>query len=265
MKIEYSPPKHKQPVYKTVKGLIRLFVKKTKVITLGPPAESSCLYLSNHANKMGPFFLDMFFPGYCVKWGAHEMLEGYSSRRAYLRDVLYVQKNKVGKRKAAFKSFFEAFFSGFFYRGIKVLPTYPDVRLMRTVKKSVDVLLDDTSLVIFPENSNDGYFDLLSEFLPGFVMVMIAYRNRTGKDIPVRPMYIHCKKRTMVLGEPVYLQEFLDQGMDKREIAEAFRMRVNELYTRIESGEFDGVRHGTVISQTVEMLSHGRTSVASAK
>lgn len=247
MRIEYDLPKKPQPVYKPLRAFLKLFVRKTKVITLGAPAENKCLYLSNHANKTGPFLVDMFFPLYSVKWGAHEMLGNYSSRRAYLRDVLYIQKNKTGRRTAAFKAFFEAFFSGFFYRGIKVLPTYQDVRLMHTVKKSADVLAENIPLIIFPENSNDGYFDLLTEFMPGFVAVMQAYRRKFGEDIPVRPMYIHRKKRIMVIGEPVCLQEFVSLGMDKYEIAEAMKNRVNELYTRIASGEFDKLPHGAVV------------------
>ena len=48
----------------------------------------------------------------------------------------------------------------------------------------------------------------------------------------------------MLIGEPSYLEEYLAQGMDRREIAEAFRNKVNDLYTRIESGEFDDVKDG---------------------
>ncbi len=242
--IEYQLPKHKQPVYGILKRILKFFMPKTKVVALGGKATERCLYIANHANKTGPFLHDLYLPVYSVKWGAHEMLEDYAARRAYLRDVLYIQKNKTGKRRAAFKAFFEAFFSKYFYRGIKVLPTYHDARLWHTVKKSVEVLSDDTALMIFPENSNDGYFDMLTEFVPGFVSVMSLYRKKKGEDIPVRPVYFHKKKRIMLIGEPSYLEEYLAQGMDRREIAEAFRNKVNDLYTRIESGEFDDVKDG---------------------
>ena len=237
--IEYQLPKHKQPVFTCCKGVMRLFIRKKRVVVLGGELQNKCLYLANHANKMGPVNYDMFFPVYHVKWGAHQMLEGYSERRAYLRDVLYIQKNHMGKRKAAFKAFFEAFFSKYFYRGLKILPTYQDARLIRTVKKSADVLDDDTALMIYPENSNDGYHDMAAEFFPGFVMVMELYNKRHGEDVPVRPVYYHKKKRIMAVGEPLYLADFKAQGMNREEIAEAFRNKVNALYTRIESGEFD--------------------------
>ncbi len=59
------------------------------------------------------------------------MLGKYSERRAYLRDVLYIRKNGRSKVYAGFKSFYEAFFSKYFYKGIKVLPTYSDIRFVK--------------------------------------------------------------------------------------------------------------------------------------
>ncbi len=237
--IEYQLPKHRQPIFACFKGFMRIFIRKVRVVCLGKAPEDRCLYLANHANKMGPFIYDMFFPLYHVKWGAHQMLGGYTSRKAYLRDVVYMQKNGYGRRSAAFKASFEAFFSGCIYRGMKFLPTYPDTRFMRTVKKSVDVLDDDTALMIYPENSNDGYHDLMTSFFPGFVMVMNLYRKRHGEDIPVRPVYYHRKKRLIVIGEACCLGDFAEQGLSRDEIAEIFKNKVNALYARIECGEFD--------------------------
>lgn len=43
----------------------------------------------------------------------------------------------------------------------------------------------------------------------------------------------------MVVGEKYYLQDLKEKGMDKNGVAEFFKDKVNELYDRIESGEFD--------------------------
>lgn len=239
MRIEYELPRRRQPIYACFKGILRLFRRRVRTVALGGAPQERCLYLANHANKMGPMIYDMFFPVYHVKWGAHEMLGNYSTRRRYLRDVLYIRKNGMGKKKAGFKAFFEAFFSKYIYRGMKFLPTYPDARLVKTVKKSVDVLDAPAALMIFPENSNAGYHDLLTEFFPGFVLVMERYRQVKGADLPVRPVYYHRKKRLIVVGEPCFLGEFEEKGMRRGEIAETFRQKVNALYQRIERGEFD--------------------------
>lgn len=242
MEIEYRLPKHRQPVFGFVKGIMKIFMRKKRVVVLGEDLQNKCVYLANHANKMGPVCYDIYFPVYAVKWGAHQMLGNYGERRAYLRDVLYIKKNGTGKRVAAFKAFFEAYFSKFFFKGLKVLPTYPDMRLIKTVKKSVEVLDDDTAVMIFPENSDGGYKDEMTDFFSGFVLVTESYYKKHGQDVPVRPVYYHKKKRLIVAGESVYLHGLAERGLDRKEIAEYMKEKVNGLYRRIESGEFDEKR-----------------------
>lgn len=232
MNIEYELPKHKQPFFNFVKGIMKLFFRKIKIVNFGGELENKCLYLINHANKNGPILYELRFPVYNVKWGAHQMLGNYSDRRRYLRDVLYIQKNGYKKATASFKATFEAFFSPFFYKGMKMLPTYTDAKLIRTVKKSVDILRDDTALMIFPEDSNAGYFDAPTKFFPGFVLVMDKYFKTCGEDVPVRVMYFNKKKRILAVGESVYLSDF--KGLDREEIAEEMRLKMLELKQKTE-------------------------------
>ena len=47
------------------------------------------------------------------------------------------------------------------------------------------------------------------------------------------------KKRLVVMGEPCYVQEYKKQGLDKDQISDEFRKKVNDLYFQIEAGKFD--------------------------
>lgn len=238
MKIEYDLPRRRQPFFTCVKAIMRLFHKKIKTISLDGKLDDKCLYLINHANKYGPILYELYFPVYNVKWGASPMLGSYGERRRYLRDVLYIQKNGYGRAKASFKSFFEAFFSAFFYKGMKMVPTYPDARLVKTIKKSVEIL-NESAVMIFPEDSSGGYFEVMNKFLSGFVLVAEQYFRKNQKDIPMRACYYSKKRRLIVVDEPCYLQNLKGEGLDRDQIAEALRIRVNALHDRIESGEFD--------------------------
>lgn len=241
MRIEYEPPRKKrQPVFACFKALLRIFIRKVRVVTQGGELGSPCLYLANHANKMGPMVYSMFFPEFHVKWGASQMFGNYGERYRYIRDVLYIQKNGSGRAVASFRAFFEAFFSAFVYCGMCLLPTYTDGRLAKTVKKSVALLGEGTSLMIFPENSEDGYKAEPTDFFPGFMLVAKGYGKTYGSDIPMRPVYYHKKKRLIVVGEACSLADF--GAAKKEEVAEIMRGKVVELYRRIESGEFDSAK-----------------------
>ncbi len=202
---------------------------RAKVINLAESVPEKAIAVSNHASKMGPASMEFNYPVYNVKWGAHEMLEGYGSRFRYLRDVLYMQKHKNGKLRATLKAAFEAIFSPAVYRGLKFIPTYTDLRLRHTISQSIDVLDDGGTVMIFPEDSSNGYFDELKSLHTGFVLLALQYRTKRSEDLPVIPSYYHRRKRLIIIGKPLYVGALYDTGMTIEEIAELFRGEINSL------------------------------------
>lgn len=229
---KFSPPKRKQPFFCFVKKILRLFYKKPEIVYCGGEIEDGAIIVGNHCSMRGPVVYEMYLPAFCAKWGAGEMLGSYRSRFAYLRDVYFMKKKGYGKVTASFLAFFDAFFSIFFYRGMKFLPTWRDARFAKTVVNSVEVLQDGTSVLIFPENSEEGYKEVLTEFFPGFVILAEKFYKKTGKDVPIYPVYYSDKANLMVIGEPLFVQDFIKRGLDRVQIAEYFRDRVNDLYYR---------------------------------
>ena len=208
--------------------IMKPFYKKPKITVLEPITEPA-IFVSNHDAKRGPVVSDVYFPVRTAKWGAYEMLCGYNTRRKYLRDVFYRKKQGMGKFMSSFKSFFEAFFSIGFYRGMNIMPTYPDARLTKTLSMSMDVLDRGVSLYIFPEDSDGGYREEMTKFFPGFVMLAESYYKRTGRDVPIYPVYYHSGCNKMVIGRPRHAHKLKEEGLDRNAVAELFRQDVNAL------------------------------------
>lgn len=221
----------KQPVFSFTKTILKLFLKKPKkIINLAGELEPRSIIVANHSAKKGPLFLELYFPLYHYVWGAGEMLGNYKSRFDYLRDVFYVKKRGFNKFVATILATFEAMFSPLVYRGMRVLPTYTSGRLLSTVNKSIAALKEDISILIFPENSDGGYLDEMTEFFSGFVLLAQSYYHKTGEDVPIYPVYYHIKKRILCIDKPCYVGELAAQGLNRNEIAEIFRQKVNDLY-----------------------------------
>ncbi len=238
-KIEYSTPKRKQRFFRIVKKILTLFYRRPKVYSLAGDIAEKSIIVANHCSKKGPVFYELYLPVYNVKWGAYQMLQNFNFRFHYLRDVYYIQKKGKNKFLATILATFEATFSKFFYKGLKFVGTYPDIRFKDTVKKSIEILDDNTSVLIFPENSNDGYFDVLTEFFSGFAFLAEQYYKKRGEDVPIYPVYFHSKKRVMLIGKPCFMHDYIDQGYTRDEIADIFKNKVNDLYFMIERGEYD--------------------------
>lgn len=228
---EFKVPNGKQPIYSVVKFFMRWIFKPPQIINLAGDIQSKSIVLANHSAKSGPPGLDLYYPVSCCKWGAHEMFESYKSRKAYLRDILYIKK--CGKKPGfatSFKASVLALFNLGIYKGMKMIPTYPDMRLSQTIKNSITVLESGMSVMIFPENSNEGYKTLLTEFFPGFVMLAERYFRKHGEDLPIYPVYYSVKKRIMVIGKPLFMQKMVQLGLDRNAICERYKDAVNQLY-----------------------------------
>ena len=231
MKIKIVMPKRKQPVFKVFKGILRFFYK-CNVLSLEGEVPEKAIVIANHSAKSGPTALEINYPKFNVKWGAHQMLGNYKSRFLYLRNVLYVQKCGKNKFVATLKSLFEALFSKMVYRGMKVFPSYQDGRLRKTINASIDALNENMSILIFPENSNSGYFDELKELFGGFVILAEQYYRKTGEDLPIIPTYYHKKTRQIIIGRKSYLQQLKAQGLDRDGVCEYYKNEINDLYRK---------------------------------
>ena len=158
------------------------------------------------------------------------MFGNYSSRRSYLKDILYLQKCGSSRFKATIMSTILAFFNQFVYKGMWMMPSYPDMRLTQTLRNSCKVIESNIPVMIFPENSNEGYKDVLTEFFPGFVMLSLKYYKEYGIDLPIYPVYYSIKKKIMVIDKPIYVQDLVKQGLSRKEIAQVFCDKVNQLF-----------------------------------
>lgn len=220
---------------------MRLIFKKPQVINLAGEIPDKCIVLANHSAKSGPPCLDLYFPKKTAKWGAYQMFGNYQSRKAYLRDILYIQK--CGKKpgfKTSFIASVLAVFNPMVYKGMWMMPTYPDGRFATTLRNSAKVLDANIPVMVFPENSNEGYKDVLTEFFPGFVMLAEKYYRATGEDVPVYPVYYSIKKRIMIIGKPMFVQDMVKEGLNRYQIAEKYCQAVNALYFEYVADKTEG-------------------------
>lgn len=227
--------KRRRPLlFRGFKKFIKIFKRKPKIINLNETIDDKAIFISNHSAANGPFTLSLFFPKVFVPWGIHHMCGNYKERWNYLYYVFYQQKLGYGKIKSFIIATVFATFSKILYNWMKVIPTYTDLRLMKTMKISVDALNNNEPVLIFPENSNDGYFDVLTEYNAGFVALSTFYHKRYNHDLPIYPVYFSSKHRMLIIDKPQYIQDFIRKGLSREEIAEWFKNRTNELYYMIK-------------------------------
>ena len=215
-------------VWRGIKWILRIFKRKPEFVFLGDEFCDRAIYISNHVAAQGPLTYELYFPKAFRFWGIHNMAEGLGEKYKYLSTTYFQEKKHFPKFVAKFIAIFATPVMAVFYWGINLLPTYQDARLAKTFNKSLEVLKNNQSILIFPENSNDGYHKVLKEYFAGFYLLAKKAFER-GMDLPIYNMYYQKKKRKVIVDKPIKYSKLADMKLTKDQIAEMFRVRANEL------------------------------------
>jgi hypothetical protein len=217
-------------IFSFFKKILRFFLRKPYILNLNEEISNQVMFISNHSAVSGPLMLSLFFPYAFIPWGTYEMTEGFKVRFKYLYVTLYQQKLKYPKPIAFFLACFFALLAKMLYKGAKLIPTYPDVRLMKTFRKSEKELVNlKRSLLIFPEDSEQGYHDIMENYHPGFIAFSLYFYKKHGIDLPIYPVYYSKKMNGIVIGKPLFIQSMRDQGLSRKEMTSICLTKTNDL------------------------------------
>ena len=218
----------KKAWFRGLNNFLKIFLRKKEFIYLGEPISERGIVLSNHVGTGAPLSWTMYNKDLPVRlWGTHEMNEGIVSAYKYLADVYYYKKKKWSHFASRLFSIIAAPVANLFYKGLNLISTYRDGRFKKTVRESLETLKDGCNVVIFTEDSEDGYKDELVGFHKGF-LTMARRALTEGVDCPVFVAYYRRKDRKYVVDAPVMASKLLEEK-DWDKIAQRLCDRCNEL------------------------------------
>lgn len=215
--------------FRALKGILKIFIRKpTFAYRGGKPTESSII-LSNHEGASSPLALELYSDFPIRMWGTYEMNSGLKSVYKYLSTIYFHEKKHKNIHLARFISFFACPFVNLFYKGLKLISTYRDVRLYKTMTESIKTIKDDRdNIVIFPENSEKGYFKHLKSFYAGFVV--LAHRlYKSGIDVPIYVAYYNTGTNEYVFDAPILFSELNSMFTSKSEMASYLLEKCNAI------------------------------------
>ena len=229
MKKEKLPTTNRKMWFRIVKQFLKIFIRKTRVIHLGDSFTRSCIILSNHVGARAPLAIELYGLKQPFRfWGTYEMNSSFRELYAYETKIYYHQKKHWPLFWARLFCVIAAPVTYIHYRGTNFISTYEDFRLKETFKQSLEVIEKNETIVIFPEDSSKGYFDVLTAFHPGFVLLGNQCLKK-GYDLPVYATYYHKKKHVWLVDKPILFSELIANGDAKEVIAQRMCDRVNAL------------------------------------
>lgn len=217
--------------WRVVRGLLRPFFRRPKFVFTGRPfaqTDEPFILLSNHVGPRAPFWYELFLKQPFQFWGVQEMTQGVTGVCRYLSRVYLHRKKRFPRGLAGVVAFIICPFVALFCKGSGLIPTFPGRCFKKTISESLRAMRDGQSLIIFPEDSSDGYHDRLTAFLPGFAALGDVMRKK-GQDVLLYCAYYRKKDRTFVVSEPMRFSALWQTAPDKRQIAALLCEKTNRL------------------------------------
>ena len=215
--------------FKFMVFFIKIFFHRPKVKYIAEefPKEPIVL-LANHVGKKVPSKVELYYPRPFMMWGTHEMTEGFKAVHRYLSKTYYHEKKHFPRWFAWLLATIVAPFVNAFAKGMRVIPTYRDYRLVKTMKETIKTRQEGKDIIIYPEDSSEGYKEELETFFAGFVSLLETL-YRKGDDAPVFVTYYQKKTKTFVISDKMVYSDLKKQYGDFKGIANALRDKMNEL------------------------------------
>jgi hypothetical protein len=214
--------------FRILKKLMKMKYKEPTFTYLGGEIEQGSIILSNHEGTDAPMAFEIYHNSRFRMWGAHEMNSGLIKTYKYQSSVYYHEKKHWNIHLARLFCLIASPLTTLFYSGFNLISTYRDARFVKTIRESIATLEDKTNIIIYPEDSTNGYLAELEGFHPGFTL-LCEQCLRHGMDVSIYVSYFKKGENRYVIDKPVKYSELREKYETKQEIAKKLCERCNEL------------------------------------
>lgn len=215
--------------FRGLKQIMRIRYKRPTFVYLdGKEFQNGAIILSNHEGTDAPLSLEIYCPAPLRMWGAHEMNSGLKAMYKYQSRVYYHEKKHWNLHLARLFCLIACPLTNLFYKGLNLISTYNDSRLRNTLRESCEAIKKGEDVVIFPEDSTEGYLEELKGFHKGFLLLAETCLKQ-GIDVPIYVTYFNKKERTYIIDKPVLYSTLKEECATREEISDRLLKRCNEL------------------------------------
>lgn len=220
--------KQRKLSFKIIKQITKIKYKKPAFIFLGEEIKDGSIILCNHEGTDAPMSLEIYCKNYLRMWGTHEMNSGLKMMYKYQTLEYYHKRKGWNLTLARLFCLIASPLTNLFYSGLNLISTYKDIRFTKTLKESYNAIKNKENIVIFPEDSTNGYLEELESFFKGFAK-LAEYTHKKGLNVPIYVAYYQNKNKVFVIDKPVYFKDYIYDDKTLDEMAIILKNRCNEL------------------------------------
>ncbi|MGI6315067.1 MAG: hypothetical protein ACOX17_00045 [Christensenellales bacterium] len=185
------------------RAFLRFFMPRYKCIGFQPP-DVPVIYVSRHF-KRGTVGAMVQIDLYPRPWVLDVLIESRTCTR-HMRNYTLTKRIGMPKWLAWPIGWILGQVIGKTLRSVGAIPVHRGKReIIHTFNQSVEVLDSGASVIIFPDVDVLDDSPYTGELYEGFVLLARRAWKKTKKNFPFVPIYTSSRSRTILAGEPIYM------------------------------------------------------------
>ena len=190
--------------YRVLRGLVRVCTRPMATEWEVPFTHEPSVFICNHVGAMGPIAICARFPlaDQLRPWMNAQVLSARETIPYVRQDYWWEPTSRLAPLWNATLPYLAAAILPPVLRTAPAVPVYHDIRVMRTLRQSLQLLREGEHLVIFPEQPA-GHGTHEQALNRGFLQIAPAFTRATGQGLAFLPVHIDCQAHVFSVRAPV--------------------------------------------------------------
>lgn len=214
-------------IYKIICFFVRLFTPRYRVLDGENLPDGPCVIVGNHSQMLGPIAGELHMPGKPYIWCAGEMMNWDEVHDYAYRDFW-------SKKPRAFRWFYKLLsylitpLAVCLFNNARTVPVYHDTRLITAYRRSIELLRQGRSVLIFPECYTE-HNNIVHGFQDKFIDLARFYYKKTGETLSFVPVYLAPYLGTMRFGKPLRFDPAAPIAEERKRLCEALMDAITQM------------------------------------
>ncbi len=215
-------------LYKFLRGSIRLFSRKWETVWEEPYDGQLAVFCPNHAGAMGPISMCAHFEltDSCYSWMNNGMMEAKLVPAYVRQDYWWEPGCKMEPFYSATVPYIAAAVVPPILRSAPGVPVYHDSRVIKTFRRSIELLKEGKNMIIFTEQPA-GHGLSGSELNKGWLQLLPMAWRTVKVALKVYPVHIDLEKRRITVSRPVAFDPELPLAQQEESILNAVKAGIS--------------------------------------
>lgn len=219
--------------FKILQTLFSLFCHCRLLNKENIPARGPAVFVSNHLGSYAPVAVLTSFPIRLYPWVEFQTMD-WKLCPGYLRQDFVEPELRLKPPFSHIISWPISKFCVLLMQIIKAIPVCnKSMKLVTTWRRSLELLEQNKSLVIFPENDSAPFNEVMNAFDQGFVGLAPLYYEKTRRILNFIPVAVNKTAKAIKIGLPVSYNPKNNFSSERQRISKTLQDCITEMHTSL--------------------------------